>query len=120
RDSVQVFDGVPTQLAGKRLEMSARHTAGASVAWAPERGLVAFADVHCVGSRFLNKRNTALADGYAELSAGAGWRARRLEVRLDGHNLTDQRPAVAESELGDAQYDRLPARRVDLTARLRF
>ena len=120
RDSVQVFDGVPTQLAGKRLEMSAHHTAGASLAWAPERGLVAFADLHYVGSRFLNKRNTALAVGYAELSGGLGWRAGRLEVRVDGHNVTDERPPVSESELGDAQYYRLPARRVDVTARLRF
>jgi outer membrane receptor protein involved in Fe transport len=120
RDSVQVFDGVPTQLAGKRLEMSAHHGGGASVVWAPERGLVASADLHYVGSRFLNKRNTALADGYAELSAGLGWRARRVELRLDGRNLTDQRDPVAESELGDAQYYRLPARRVDVTARLTF
>jgi iron complex outermembrane receptor protein len=120
QDSVQVFDGVPTQLAGKRVEMSAHHTAGASLAWAPEHGLVAFADLRYVGSRFLNKRNTALADGYAELSGGLGWRAGRLEVRVDGHNLTDERPPVSESEVGDAQYYRLPARRVDVTARLRF
>ena len=120
RDSLQVFDEVPTQLAGKRLEMSAHHTAGASLAWAPEHGLVACADLHYVGSRFLNKRNTALADGYAELSAGLGWRAGRLELRVDGHNLTDERAPIAESELGDAQYYRLPARRVDVTARLRF
>jgi outer membrane receptor protein involved in Fe transport len=119
-DSIQVFGGVPTQLAGKRLEMSAHHLFGASFAWAPERGLVASADLQYVGSRFLNKRNTALAEGYAELSAGAGWRTGRLEVRLDGRNLTDRRDPVAESELGDAQYYRLPARRVDLTARLRF
>jgi iron complex outermembrane receptor protein len=120
RDSVQVFGGVPTQLAGKRLEMSAHHTAGASLAWAPEHGLVAFADLRYVGSRFLNKRNTALADGYAELSGGLGWRAGRLEVRVDGRNLTDERPPIAESELGDAQYYRLPARRLDVTARVRF
>jgi iron complex outermembrane receptor protein len=120
RDSVQVFGGVPTQLAGKRLEMSAHHMAGASLAWAPEHGLVASADVQYVGSRFLNKRNTALAAGYTELSAGLGWRAGRLEVRLDGRNLTDERPPVSESELGDAQYYLLPSRRVDIAARLRF
>lgn len=120
RDSVQVFDGVPTQLAGKRLELSAHHTGGASLAWAPERGLVAFVDLHHVGSRFLNKRNTALARGYTELSGGVGWRTGRFEVRLDGRNLTDERPPIAESELGDAQYYRLPARRVDVTARVSF
>ncbi len=120
RDSVQLFDGVPTQLAGKRLEMSAHHTAGAALAWAPEKGLVASADIQYVGSRFLNKRNTALADGYAEISAGLGWRVGHLELRVDGRNLTDRRPAVSESELGDGQYYRLPARRVDGTVRARW
>ena len=119
-DSVQLFDGVPTQLAGKRLEMSAHHVAGAALAWAPENGLVASAEVQYVGSRFLNKRNRALADGYAELSAGLGWRARHLELRVDARNLTGQRPPVSESELGDAQYYRLPARRLDATVRARW
>jgi len=32
-------------------------------------------------------------------------------------NLNDQRPPVAESELGDAQYYLLPARRVEVSAR---
>jgi outer membrane receptor protein involved in Fe transport len=120
RDSIQLFDGVPTQLAGKRLEMSARHVAGASLAWMPEAGLVAAADLRYVGSRFLNKRNTALADGYAEVSAGLGWRWRRAEVRVDGRNLTDRRAPVSESELGDAQYYRLPSRRLDVTLRARW
>jgi iron complex outermembrane receptor protein len=119
-DSVQLFDGVPTQLAGKRLEMSARRVAGGSIVWAPERGLVVSADVHHVGSRFLNKRNTALSPAYTELSAGAGWRFARWELRADGRNLTDERAPVSESELGDAQYYRLPARRLEVTARVRF
>jgi outer membrane receptor protein involved in Fe transport len=120
RDSVQLFDGVPTQLAGKRLEMSAHHMAGAALAWAPETGLIASADVQYVGSRFLNKRNTALADGYTELSAGLGWRLAHLELRVDGRNLTDRRPAVSERALGDAPYYLLPARRVDATVRARW
>jgi iron complex outermembrane receptor protein len=119
-DSIQLFDGVPTQLANKRIEMSAHNMAGASVAWAPDLGLVASADVHYVGSRFLNKRNTALAEGYTELSLGLGWRLRHLELRVDGRNLTDQRDPVSESELGDSQYYRLPARRFDATVRARW
>jgi hypothetical protein len=42
------------------------------------------------------------------------YRHEAWEVRLDGTNLNNQRPPVAESELGDAQYYRLWARRVDL------
>ena len=120
RDSIQLFDGMATQLAGKRLEMSPHHLAGVSAVWMPERGLVAAADVHYVGSRFLDKRNTALADGYAEVSAGLGWRWPRVELRVDGRNLTDRRAPVSESELGDAQYYRLPARRFDVTLRTRW
>lgn len=121
RDFVFEFDpGVPTQLGGKRLEMSPHNMAGGQVAWAPATGLQASADVHYVGSRFLNKRNTAPAEAYTELSASLGWRVRKYEVRVAGHNLSDRRDPVAESELGDAQYYRLPARRVDLSATFRF
>ena len=73
-----------------------------------------------VGDRYLNKRNTALAEPYADWSAALGWRTRRLEVRLDGRNLGDVRPPVAESEIGDAQYYLLPGRQVDLSVSLRF
>jgi outer membrane receptor protein involved in Fe transport len=115
------FDpGVPTQLGGKRLEMSARHLASAGVVYAPSRGVTAFAEMHAVGSRFLDKRNTALADGYAEFAAGVGYRTGTWELRLAGQNLTDERPPVAESELGDAQYYRLPARRLDAIVTVRL
>jgi hypothetical protein len=39
--------------------------------------------VQYVGSRFLNKPNTALADGYTELSAGLGWRLAHLARRVE-------------------------------------
>jgi len=115
------FDpGVPTQLAGKRLEMVARHLASAGLIYAPTRGVTGFAEMNLVGSRFLNKRNTALADGYAVLAAGVGYRTGTWELRLNGRNLTDERAPVAESELGDAQYYRLPARRVDASFTVRL
>ena len=111
---------MPTQLGGKQLEMSARHLASAGAIYAPARGVTGFAEMNFVGSRFLNKRNTALADGYAVFAAGVGYRTSAWELRLDGHNLTDERPPVSESELGDAQYYRLPARRVDAMFTVRF
>jgi outer membrane receptor protein involved in Fe transport len=92
----------------------------AGLVYAPPRGLVALAEVRLVGSRYLNKRNTALAPGYTEVSAGLGWRAAKWEARLDGRNLGDERAAVSESELGDAQYYRLPARRIELSLSRRF
>jgi len=51
---------------------------------------------------------------------GAGYRAGRWELRVDGRNLTDRRDPVSESELGDAQYYLMSARRVDATFGVRF
>ncbi len=119
-DFVQDFDGVPTQLSGKRLEMSARHSGGMTIAYTPVRGITGSAEVSYTGSRFLTKRNTATAGGFASLGTGIGYRAPRWELRVDGHNLADRRDPVAESELGDAQYYLLPSRRVDATLRLHF
>jgi outer membrane receptor protein involved in Fe transport len=119
-DFVQAFGGTNTQLAGKRFEMSARHLLSAGLILAPSSGIVGDMIVKYVGDRYLNKRNTALASGFATLDIGAGYRFDRYELRLDGRNLGDARDAVSESELGDAQYYRMPARRFDLTFGLRF
>jgi iron complex outermembrane receptor protein len=118
-DYVQEFDGVPTRLDDNRLEMSAKHLASAGVVWAPDHGFLGSLVANYVGERFLNKRNTALAPDYTTLSAGLGYRFGSWEIRADGDNLTDERDPVAESELGDAQYYRLPARsfRLGLTSR---
>ncbi len=120
RDYLTEFDGEPTQLSGKSLEMSPHHLGAFGLAWSPARGLFASAELGVTGSRYLNKRNTAVAEGYATLSALAGWRNDHLELRLSGRNLTDRRDPVAESELGDAQYYRLFPRRVDAAAVVRF
>jgi outer membrane receptor protein involved in Fe transport len=108
------FDGVPAQLRGNRLEMSPQHLASTGWVYAPVKGWEASTQIQFVGSRYLNKRNTALAPQYTTWSAGLGYRTEGWELRLDGVNLNDQRPPVAESEVGDAQYYRLFARRVDL------
>jgi iron complex outermembrane receptor protein len=120
RDYVAEFDGVPTELGGNRIEMSARHLAAIGLFYAPERGATVGVEWSYVGSRYLNMRNTALADGFGTLGAAVGYRSGRWELRVDGRNLTNQRPPVSESEFGDAQYYRLPARRIDATLSMRF
>ena len=119
-DFVQDFGGVPTQLAGKRFEMSARHLASAGLTFAPENGVIASAIVNYTGDRYLNKRNTALAKPFTTVDAGLGYRADRMELRIDGRNLTNRRDAVAESEFGDAQYYRMPARTIQAGVALRY
>jgi len=108
------------RLAGKRLEMSPHHLLNAGFVYSPPRGITAQATVNYVGERFLNKRNTALASSYTTWSAGLGYKLARGEIRVDGRNLNNVRPPVAESELGDAQYYRLPARRIEVTYRTTF
>jgi iron complex outermembrane receptor protein len=119
-DFVQAFDGVPTQLAGKRLEMSPNHLFGTGIVYAPSSGWFGTLMAKYAGSRYLNKRNTAFAEAYTTLDAGAGYRAGRYEARIDARNLADRRDPVAESELGDAQYYLMPARRIDVTFGMRF
>jgi outer membrane receptor protein involved in Fe transport len=119
-DFVQEFGGTNTQLAGKRFEMSARHLFSAGLIVAQTTGVVGDVIVKYAGDRFLNKRNTALAAPFTTVDIGVGYRFDRYELRLDGRNLGDARDPISESELGDAQYYRLPARRFDFTFGLRF
>ncbi|HKH43337.1 MAG TPA: TonB-dependent receptor [Thermoanaerobaculia bacterium] len=120
QDYVQAFDGVPTQLSGRRLEMSAKDLAGIGLVWFPDRGFNANVQADYVGERFLNKRNTAPTPSYTTWSAGIGYRFTSWDLRLQGDNLSDERDPVAESELGDAQYYRLPARNVRVIWSARF
>jgi len=117
---VQDFGGVPTQLAGKQIEMSPRNLAAIGFAYVPVKGLFASFDLNYTGRRFLNMRNTAPAGGFASVGLGVGYRTARWELRVDSSNLADRRDPIAESEFGDAQYYLLPARRVDASLRLHF
>ncbi|MEO7457210.1 MAG: TonB-dependent receptor [Gemmatimonadaceae bacterium] len=119
-DFVQEFDGVNTQLGGKRFEMSARQLASAGLTYAPERGLVLTASMNYSGDRYLNKRNSALAAAFTTIDAGVGYRMNAWEVRVDGRNLGDRRDAVSESEFGDAQYYLMPARTIRAGVSVRY
>jgi iron complex outermembrane receptor protein len=119
-DFVQAFGDTNTQLAGKRFEMSARHLFSAGLILAPATGLMGDVIVKYAGDRYLNKRNTALAEPFTTVDFGVGCRDGRWEIRLDGRNLGNRRDPISESELGDAQYYRLTARRFDVTVGVRF
>jgi iron complex outermembrane receptor protein len=120
QDYVRDFDGVPTQLRDKRLEMSAHDLAGLELTWFPAQGFNGSVRADYVGNRFLNKRNTALADPFTLYSAALGYRFSRWDLQLVGENLSDERDPVAESELGDGQYYRQTARNIRLNWGVRF
>lgn len=121
RDFAFEFDpGVPTQLAGNRLEMSPYHLGAVGLLYSPPSGFTATLEMNYTGGVYLNKRNTAPVGGYTTLAAGVGYRAGQWEFRIDGQNLTDRRDPVAESELGDSQYYLLPGRSLNASIRMRF
>jgi outer membrane receptor protein involved in Fe transport len=119
-DFVQAFDGVPTQLGGRRFEMSARHLVSAGLVVAPETGAFGDIVIKYSGDRYLNKRNTALAQPFRTVDIGGGYRFGQYEIRGDGRNLADKRDPIAESELGDAQYYRLFPRMFRVSLGVRF
>ena len=119
-DFVQDFGGVPTQLGGNRFEMSARHLASVGLTYAPESGLTAFTTANYTGDRYLDKRNNSLAKAFTTFDAGIGFRQNRFELRVDGRNLTNRRDPVSESEFGDAQYYRMPARTIQTGVAVRY
>jgi iron complex outermembrane receptor protein len=115
RDFTQDFGAGPQQLAGNRLEMAPQSMGSLGAIWAPATGFTAHGELRYTGWRYLNKRNTALAESFVSYSAGIGWRMKNWEIRLDGENLSDERDPVSEAELADAQYYRLPARQIWLS-----
>jgi outer membrane receptor protein involved in Fe transport len=119
-DFIQDFGGTLTQLSGKRLEMTAKSLYSAGLAYAPSEGFIASAGLSYTGERYLNKRNTALAPAFSVFDAGIGYRTGRYEVRIDGKNLGNARDAMAESEIGDAQYYRMTAASVQLGVVIKY
>jgi iron complex outermembrane receptor protein len=111
-DFTQIFDGTPTQLAGKRVEMSAKTLWSVGVVRSPIHGIIGSATISSTGERYLNMRNTSLAPAFTTIDAGIGYRSGRYEFRVDGRNLGNKRDPISESEFGDAQYYRMPARTI--------
>jgi outer membrane receptor protein involved in Fe transport len=119
-DFVKVVDAGPTQLAGKRFEMSARQMGAVGLVLAPARGVAASFTLKAVGSRYLDEINSVLAPAYAAVDVGIGYRFTAVELRVDVHNLGNRRDAAALSELGDGQVYQLAAREAVFTMSTHF
>ncbi len=119
-DYQRLFGTTLTQLSGKNQELTPRNTRALGVVFGGVQGPQASVVYSYIGERFLNKRNTAPAGDYETIDASLGWEFGDWALRLTASNLTDKRPATAESELGDAQYYLLPARHVEAGFEWRF
>src|SRR5947199_3568791 len=97
RDFVKLLDGENLQLAGHRLQLSARDLASAGLVWAPAQWIFGSVTVNYTRSRLLDEQNDILAPSYTTWAAGIGYRSGPWEPRLDGFNLNDTRPPVSLS-----------------------
>jgi iron complex outermembrane recepter protein len=113
-DYERLFDATPTQLRGNAPELSPDDTASIGLQYVPSSGPLFSAFYSYTGERFLNQRNTSLAPAFGVLDVSVGYRFGDWELRLTGNNLTSVRDPVSESELGDGQYYRMPARTLGL------
>jgi iron complex outermembrane recepter protein len=115
RDFLTDIDGSATQLAGNRQVLTPSVRVGAGLLYAPDRAWRGSLTSNWIGEHWLNSLNTFEAPAYAVVDASLGYRFERFTVAILGSNLGNRRDAVQLSELGEGQFYRLPARRVDAT-----
>jgi outer membrane receptor protein involved in Fe transport len=120
RDFFTLVDGAPTQLSGKQQVLTPTWRAGAGVVFAPERGWRGSLTTAWTGKHSLNRMNTAQAPAYAVVDASLGYRFDACTLQLAAANLGNRRDATQQSELGEDQFYRLPARRVDFSLTVPF
>ena len=72
--------------------------------------------IRYVGSRYFDPENSVQAAAFTTWDAGIGYQFSGWSLTLQGRNLSDRRDPVSNSELGDSQSYRLPARFFELTA----
>ena len=114
-DYVTDIDGTPTQLAGNHQVLTPKVRVGGGLLYAPERGWRGSFTSNWIGGHWLNSLNTFEAPAYAVVDASIGYRFKQFTAAVLGSNLGDRRDAVQQSELGEEQFYRLPARRIDAT-----
>jgi len=112
-DYVTDIEGKPTQLRGNRQVLTPSVRGSAGLIYAPKRGLGGSFISTLTGKHWLNSLNTFSAPAYAIIDASLFYRLEHFTLGIAGSNLGNRRDAVQLSELGEDQFYRLNARRVD-------
>lgn len=120
RDFDTLINGAQTQLSGKWLVLTPKLRAGAGLIYAPRRGWHGSLTTTYTGSRFLDPRNAVRAGGYTVADASLGYRFDTVTLTLSVANLTNRRDPTIASELGESQFYRMSARRVDAVLTVPF
>jgi outer membrane receptor protein involved in Fe transport len=102
--------GASVDVAGRQLPLSPRVLTSAGLLYTPKQGFGSTLVAQYVGRRFLDEENTAPVGGYMNLSATASYTYQRYQARVEGTNLTNQRPPVSASEFGSDSFYLLDAR----------
>lgn len=104
--------GVGVDVVGRQLPLSPRVLAATGLLYTPKQGFGSTVVAQYIGRRFLDEENTAPVGGYMNLAASASYNFQRYQVRLEGTNLTNQRPPVSASEFGSESFYLLRGRMV--------
>jgi len=105
------FDGATNvSVAGRQLPLSPHVLASMGLLYTPGLGFSTTAVARYVSRRYLDEENTAPVGGYTAFDASVGYAWSRCQVRLEGTNLSNQRPPVTSSEFGSESFYLLPAR----------
>jgi iron complex outermembrane recepter protein len=113
RDFLTELDGRPIQLAGRHQVLTPSLGGNAGLIYARERGWRGSLTSNWTGAHWLNSLNTFEAPAYAVVDASLGYRFENFTLSLSGENLGNRRDAVQLSELGEGQFYRMVARRVN-------
>ena len=97
-------DGALRVVDGKRVEMVPRDLWTIRLGYGTGKGPGAFVNMRHQNQRPLTRRNTFYTPSFFMMDAGVSWDFPRFRVAVMGRNLTDSRPPLTDSEIGDSQY----------------
>ncbi len=88
-------------LGGNELPMSPREIAAAGLVMDEHAGIFGNALINHVGARFLDNSNEGRTSSYNSVDATLGYHRDRWTIKLIGHNLTDEREPISQSEFSE-------------------
>ena len=105
-------DGELRVVDGKRVEMVPRDLWYIRLGYGTGKGPGAWVNMRHQNERPLTRRNTYYTPSFFMMDAGVSWDFSFFRLAVMGRNLTDSRPPITDSEIGDSQYYMATPRRI--------
>jgi iron complex outermembrane receptor protein len=112
--------GALRNVSGKRLELAPKGLFNARVAYEAPMRVGVWAASRSMGARAFNRRNTFFDTPFTQWDAGVHGDFAKASVSITGRNLSDDRHAIGESDIGDSQFYVSPPRRVSAEVSYRY